>query len=294
MGRILYEEKVEPVSADLFPPIPADTGKAARAIFGRSNFYLMVGDQANHLFAGLQLAGPAGCPQKEERKLAILHLVTVFQFVETLPDLLARDSLRERVDWKYALHLPLHYPFREAASLCEFRQWLLAERARVANFQRLLERLAEASERARVKRIFPEAEQLVASVCRTSRLALIWDTMSQCLEALAIKRHDWLRVVSLPHWYDRYGHLSRDLNLRAECLEQETSAQGVGSDGFYLLEKISSSGLPELAELPEVRALRQLWPEQFDYSAGNVRWKEEACSSCSLASNHLLTINSIR
>jgi transposase len=273
------------VSSDLFPPIPADTVKSARAIFGRSNFYLAVGDQVNRLFSGLQLVAPGEITQKEERRLAILHLVTVFQFVETLPDLLALDVLRERVDWKYALHLPLHYPFRETSTFCEFRQWLLVEKARVEHFQTLLERLEELSERTGGKRIIPQAEQVISSVCRTSRLAVIWDTMSQCLEALAIKRHDWLRVISLPHWYDRYGHLSRDLNLRAECLEQEAFAQGVGRDGNYLLEKISSSGIPELPDLPEVHALQQVWSEQYEFVSGKARWKEEACSSCPLASN---------
>jgi transposase len=284
MGRITNEGKVEPLSSDLFPPIPADTVKSARAIFGRSNFYLAVGDQANRLFSGLHLVDPAEWDQKEERRLAVLHLVTVFQFVETLPDLLAVDALRERVDWKYALHLPLRYPFREASTFCEFRRWTLADRARVANFQTLLERLSGVSERIGVRRTYPEAEQVVASVCRTSRLALIWDTMSQCLEALAIKRHDWLRVISLPHWYDRYGHLSRDLNLRVEILEQEAFAQGVGSDGFHLLEAISS-GAPELADLPEVQALREVWSGQYEFVEGRVRWKKEACSSCTLASN---------
>jgi transposase len=284
MGRISYEEKVEPMSSELFPPIPADTIKSARAIFGRSNFYLAVGDQANCLFSGLHLISPAENIEKEERRLAILHLITIFQFIETLPDLLALDAVRERVDWKYALHLPLRYPFREAASFCEFRKWLMEDRARMINFQTLLARLSEVTERNGAQRLSLAAEQVIGSVCRTSRLAQIWDTMSQCLESLAIKRHDWLRVNSLPHWYDRYGPLSRDLNLRAECLEQEAFAQGVGADGFYLLEKISSGNAPELADLPEVQALGQVWSEQYEFDAGKVRWKKEACSRCSLSS----------
>jgi hypothetical protein len=42
--------------------------------------------------------------------LARLYLVTIFQYVETLPDQLARETIRKRIDWKYALHVPLNYP----------------------------------------------------------------------------------------------------------------------------------------------------------------------------------------
>ena len=275
------------MSSELFPPIPVETIKSARAIFGRSNFYLTVGDQANRLFSGLLLVDPTGSAQKPDRTLAILHLITIFQFIETLPDLLAPDALRERVDWKYALHLPLHYPFQEASSFCEFRKWLLADRARVQKFQTLLTRLSEVTDIASTQRLCLEADRVIASVCRTSRLAVIWDTMSQCLEALAIKRHDWLRVNSLPHWYERYGLGSRNLNLRAESLEQEAFAQGVGADGFYLLKMISSEDTPELTDLPEVQALRQVWSEQYELTAGKVCWKKDACSGCSLESKQV-------
>jgi transposase len=286
MGRNRQEEKVELVSSELFPPIPADTFKSARAVFGRSNFYLAVGDQANRLFSGLHLADTAGSTSSEERRLAMLHLITVFQFIETLPDLRALDALRERVDWKYALHLPLYFPFRDSASFCEFRRWLKEDRARVGNFQTLLVRLSQVTGQNGAPGLNLVADQVIACVCRTSRLEQIWDTMSQCLEALAIKRHDWLRVISLPHWYDRYRHFSRDVNLRAERLEQETFAQQVGADGFYLLEQISSGGPPELADLPEVKALQAVWSEQYEMAAGAVRWKKEACSGCSLLSKN--------
>jgi hypothetical protein len=39
----------------------------------------------------------------------ILAFVTAFQFMKKLPDRQAAESLRMRMDWKYALHLPLEY-----------------------------------------------------------------------------------------------------------------------------------------------------------------------------------------
>ena len=90
-----------------FPAIPLDTTKAARAVFGRSNFYLAIGDQANRLFAGINLSDPPWQALKLPSDIARLYLLTIFQFRETLPDNLAADAIQERLDWKYALHLPL-------------------------------------------------------------------------------------------------------------------------------------------------------------------------------------------
>jgi transposase len=39
----------------------------------------------------------------------ILAFVTVFQFMEKLPDRQAAEAVRIRLDWKYALRLPLTY-----------------------------------------------------------------------------------------------------------------------------------------------------------------------------------------
>jgi transposase len=265
------------MSSELFPPIPIETVKLARSVFGRSNFYLVIGDKANHLFSGLALRPSSDPVDMPARTLAMYHLITVFQYGETLPDLLAADALRERVDWKYALHLPLNHPVREASDFSEFRKWLLSDPVRMENFRTLLTRLAGIVELAGPLNLPCEATQVIAKVCTASRLEKIWDSMSRCLEALAIRRPDLLRIISLPHWYDRYGHHSGTFNLSADCLEQEAFARAVGADGYYLLETVSKECVPELAKLPEIRALREVWDEQYEKTAGAVIWKKETC-----------------
>src|SRR5436190_19506826 len=54
-----------------------------------------------------------------------LALVTVMQFAEGLSDRQAAEAVRGRIDWKYALSLPLDDPGFDASVLSEFRTRLV-------------------------------------------------------------------------------------------------------------------------------------------------------------------------
>jgi hypothetical protein len=193
------------------------------------------------------------------------------------------NAFDERVDWKYALHLPLKYPRLEGLTLCEFRKWLLSDQEGETDFQKLLGRLAELPEFIFDRQNNPETAQVVACVCLITRLANIWEAINQAIESLALSQPDWLRVSSLPHWYERYGRLRGNLNLKANPQEQKAFAQSIGGDGFYLLEAVAQQGTPEMANLPEILALRQVWNEQFEREGGRVLWREDACAGCALS-----------
>lgn len=264
-----------------FPPIPVDTRKAAYAVFGRSNFYLTVGDQANQLFDVLLLENLSNQVQKSLQTTGMLYLITIFQFIETLPDFLAADALRKRVDWKYALHLPLNFPGLDAAAFCQFRQWLLAEPAARQNFEALLSHLSLEITLFCDQRSIQEADQVVVDVCRFSRLAKIWETLNQAMEALATRDPNWLLGAARPHWYERYGAHHRTLELRIDRQKAVALAQSIGADGKYLLEITSKACNPELAETTEILVLREVWREQFEEVDGKLVWRKTACADCS-------------
>ena len=267
------------MSPAVFPPIPPETARAARAVFGGSNFYLATGDQVDHLFTGLAL-DPSARAQPQGWPLAMLYLITVFQFMETLPDHLAAEALRKRVEWKYALHLPLSYVGLKEKSLCEFRRGLRVCPGQQQNMQVLLSRLSEGAGPDLNGSFSQDPRQVIGAVCLASRAARVWETISQALEALATRQPEWLLATSLPHWYERYGHGAHSLNLRAERGELEALAQATGADGAYLLKAIAEAGIPELNELSEVSTLEQVWREQYEYRAGVVAWRQEACAGC--------------
>jgi transposase len=270
----------------IFPPVPSDTAKVARAVLDGNNFYLAVGSQIDRLFSGLVQNSPTQPIQMPFRMSALLYLITIFQFYEALSDDLAVEAIRKRVDWKYALHLPLNYPGMKASSLCEFRQWLLVDHTGKLNLTTLISRLSEGMIFGAKQRSLPETDQIIMQVCLLTRLARIWDTFHQSIEALAAQRADWLHNVSLPHWYVRYSYRNK-MHLWPNDQEKwEAGALAIGADIQYLLAEIEKSQLPILTSLPEVQLLRQAWEEQFEEDVNGesyskkMRWRLTRCASC--------------
>src|SRR5919199_1072806 len=120
-------------------PVPTLTAQIARAAFPQGNAYLRVMDRLGPVFHDAQftdLYSKEGQPAEAPWRLA---LVTIFQYAEGLADRQAADAVRGRIDWKYALRLPLDDPGFDASVLCEFRGRLLAGGAELLLLDRLLE-----------------------------------------------------------------------------------------------------------------------------------------------------------
>lgn len=260
----------------VFPAIPSDTAKAARTAPEKKNFYLAVGEQVNLLFDGIRILDHAD-QFRTPHMQAMLYLVTVFQYVETLPDLLAAKALKERVDWKYALHLPLDYPGVDTSLINDFYPWLGAELDGRQNLNLLIRRLTEFPDCPSLLLPCPDAGQVVTEVCQVNKLAQIWEAIAQVMEALGISRAERLLGVHLPIWYMRYNNLETNLNLGADRLERHAMFQKVGADGFYLLKVLSEVDMPGLSDLPEISNLRQVWEQQYEQADGKVRWRRNGC-----------------
>jgi transposase len=242
------------VHPESFPPLPADTLCAAKSVFHIENLYLVIGDQLDPLFGDLNpdeldafSARPAGVP-------FTLAMLTIFQFAEDLPDHQAAMAVRTRMDWKYALHLPMDYPGIDHSELREFRQWLRLDPGGQRVFQRMLTRLARLGLLGSKDKRRAYVDDVLKAVDILSRVEELAEAMSLALEALAARQPDWLRAISLPHWYGRYGPKLATL-YRSSCKEEhEALARAIGADISYLLEAIAEAGNPDLARLPEVQA----------------------------------------
>jgi hypothetical protein len=277
------------LTPETFEKIPRNTAKAARAVFGRNHFYLSVGDHVNQLFDGLDLSDPSGRVQSPGR-LGLLFLITIFQYIESMPDRQAADALRERLDWKYAMHLPLNYTRLEHQELCEVRRLCMADQIMSQDFQEVLVRLSNSQSWVGRQLQGVQTLQVISRVCLISRLSKIWETFNLALEALATKEPSWLLINSLPHWYERFGQHRRNIDLSAESPKLAAMAQDIGAEGFYLLNAVAKSGGPELAELSEIQTLGGVWGEQFELADDKVFWRGEACAGC-LISGDLSHIN---
>ena len=105
--------------------IPAETIRIARAAFPKGNLYLRMRDELGVLYEDADFAAlfpTRGRPAISPWRLA---LITIFQFLEGLPDRQAADAVRARLDWKYALGLELTDPGFDFSVLTEFRTRLI-------------------------------------------------------------------------------------------------------------------------------------------------------------------------
>ena len=107
------------------PPIPSETQRLGQMLYEPENVYRQIGDLFADAFCDEQFAAmysPLGQPALSP---ALLSLVSILQYLEHLSDRQALVMVRSRIDWKYALHLPLEAPGFDPSVLCEFRTRLV-------------------------------------------------------------------------------------------------------------------------------------------------------------------------
>lgn len=261
-----------------FRALPEDTTRVAKAVFKRrGNIYLTIGDQLGPLFD----AADFGCMYAADGKPALspnlVALVTVFQFMENLPDRDAADAVRSRIDWKYALHLALDDMGFDDSVLSDFRERLAQHAMAQAMFDELLQRLRALGLVQKGGKQRTDATAVLAATRTLNRVQLVAETMRLALEALAAYRPEWLRAIALPHWYERYGLVLTDFRLPRAKAKQEALALDIGRDGLHLVDALNQPDAPsQAASLPAVRVLVQVWQQQFERHDDGPRWRTAA------------------
>jgi transposase len=86
-------------------PIPEQTRRVARAAFPKGTLCLHIADVLGPLYEDDQFRFLFSSRGQSAEAPARLALVTVLQFVESLPDRQTADAVRGRLDWKYVLGL---------------------------------------------------------------------------------------------------------------------------------------------------------------------------------------------
>ena len=102
--------------------------------------------------------------------------------------------------------------------------------------------------------------------------------MSQMLEVLAVRFPDWLRKITLPHWYGRYTH-----TMTGNPPDQsEFSMEEIAADIDHILDEIHRSSPLGISELQEVKALERVWKQQIKKPLTDKHEKLNAkdCTSC--------------
>jgi transposase len=268
-----------------FPTIPRETARSAKAVFGPGNFYIQVGEHLKVILEEIQLECFAEEMRNSITVRAILPLVTCFEFIEGLTDSQAAAALRTRIDWKYALHLPMSPAILPQTVLCEFRRMVIADPKCQSELQKLVDQLIKFHPAANTQTENVEILNILSEICSINRLHWVQETMYQALGTLASKYPEWLRQIALPHWYGKFRDLSSATNSLASMRQQELAMQKLGADIQHLLEEVGRSNLSGIKEIQEIRWLQHIWERQYEKPALRLHGHEETsvqviCDAC--------------
>ena len=253
------------------PPIPDDTRSVAEQIYPPEHPLRRLGEDYADVLCDQDFADLYSSTGKPALSPALLALVTVLQATEHCSDRVAAEMVRSRIDWKYALHLPLAHPGFDASVLCEFRQRLVTHQAERRVFDAFLRRLKERGflKGRAVQRT--DSLAIIAAVRELSLLELVMETLRLALEA--VPRHDpaWLKAHVPEDWLHHYGpwtqaeRLIRETGSRASAEAQRLLSRA-GQDGFALLEALEAEDAALLRSLAAVDVLRTVWTQQYQRS----------------------------
>ncbi len=255
----------------MFPSIPDNTIRTARASYGRGNIYLRLGDHLNELISGLdsdllaiQLGGYSG---------TLLAALTTVQYVEGLTDNELTESLQVRIDLRYALHLPNPGPKLDPFTLCAFRQKVLKN----YRYGLLLEEVFKVlypQLRPDQPENAPHIYNMIKTICVNTVRTSVVEAMFHAIEALSANHFTWLRQVALPHWYERYNHSSSTMGSGLSIRQKELTPDDLRLDIQYLLEAADQANAQKINEVQEIKTLRHMWNQLLHYRP------EEQCAYC--------------
>jgi transposase len=263
------------------PSIPPEIVRSVRAVFGSSNFYLLVGDQLAAILAGLHVTGLLAAERPAALGVPVLALVTYFQFVEGLSDMQAADALRSRQEWKYALHLPVIAPVIPEADFCLYRQEVLVDPVALRELEALFFRLNRLDCR---QPPLPEIPKILASICSLNRLLWLYEAMDSALKLLAGRHQEWLGEVARPYWYTLYRTVAPGAGSWAHQEVADGLSLTIGADICYLLRRIEAAAERDLAAQGEILALQKLWQEQFAPDESGRIGLRQRCAFCGAGS----------
>ena len=197
------------------------------------------------------------------------------QYLEDLNDAQAAQAVRGRIDWKYALSLPLEHPGVDASVLSEFRTRLVQSGAETVLLERLLSQCQSRGwlKSGGVQR--SDSTHVVAAIRVLHRLEVVGETLRATLNSLAVAAPIWLQSHVSEDWFERYGTRMEDYQWPKSADQRQKIAHTFGQDGHRLLADIWDESAPTwLSQLPAVEVLRQVWVQQFYLDAQHqVHWR---------------------
>ncbi len=260
--------------------IPYETSLSAHQIYGNNHIYLKIGDNLEKIYNKIEVSFLDPSSQMTGDNAFRVALACAFQFAESLPDSSTANATMKRVDWKYALFLPISHPGFSVISLSNFRQRLCSSSKAIQAFGNLLIELEGLGLFASSHIHSLDPRLALSVICQTNRLFDLMDGMKAALGLIASIAPEWVKGQVSPHWYQRYktGPL-RSLDF-SQLSDFQIHAERMGSDIFALLTSLKKTDAPDLNSTIEIKKLNSLFQAQYQLNGETIQWRSSGCPDC--------------
>lgn len=242
--------------------IPQDTDQIGRILFKPDNLYRQIGERFDEIFpdeavfSSMYARGGRGALPP-----LLMSLVTVFQVMEKVPDRMAAELVVSRIDWKYALHLPLNYTGFHFTDLLAFRNRLLRHKEERLVFDQLLERLKALGLIRSGGKVRTDSTHILALMEHLSRMELVTESLRVAVLAIQDRAPQWAAIRLPTSFVEIYSKRQSEYGL-SDAQVQANWLQA-GRDGWWLVGQIDQESPASIRNLSQVLTLRKVLQQQF-------------------------------
>jgi len=256
-------------------PIPEETRVLMQRLSPKGTMVSQLRDALGPIYSDEQFAHLFPTRGRAAEAPWRLALVTVLQAIEGLTDRQAAESVRTRIDWLYALALPLSDPGFDYSMLSDFRQRLLQAEAQDLLLSPILQVCRERGWLKAGGKQRTDATAVVAQVRSLNSLESVGESMRAALNAIAEQEPEWLAERLNPEWFDRYVHRFELARFPKAESQRARLREQVGRDVEQLLTLLQHAHAPRsLLSLPHVVLLRQVFAQHYQVHGHQVRWRD--------------------
>jgi transposase len=256
-------------------PIPEETRLLVQRLCPKGTMVSQLRDALGPIYSDEHFAHlfpKRGRPAEAPWRLA---LVTVLQALEGLTDRQAADAVRTRIDWLYALALPLDEPGFDYSILTDFRQRVLAAGAQDLILEPILHLSRERGYIFARGKQRTDATAVLARVRARSHLESVGESMRAALTAIAEQEPAWMQAHLNPAWVERYVHRFELARFPKAETERKLLREQVGQDVAQRLSALDEAQTPQsLRSLPELTLLRQVFAQHYEQQGQQVHWRD--------------------